>query len=334
MNIKNPKISVVIPIYNVEDYLPKCLDSLLLQTYDNFEIIAVNDGSTDHCLDILQKYAKRDQRIKIINQKNQGVSAARNAGLDAATGDYVSMPDPDDYLALGCYEKFVNTLRKEHRQIDIYVFNGLAMYVQKTMQKSEISKLSVARHWGGFATSHFKDWRQHQGLIMSDMSICDKIFSRALLEENNLRFLKGMICEDRIFGAEAQLLTKNIYVVEDYMYFCQQRLTSLWHTLGENVFDYLIVSDRMEELYKKHGFYKQAVARHFMYLTHETYRLLPRVKIELAEKFICDVRPRLNNLYRQITDKSALEQKYLNAYQDILNMTAQDFINKYRKIVW
>ncbi|MBR6327490.1 MAG: glycosyltransferase, partial [Alphaproteobacteria bacterium] len=224
MNIQNPKISVVLPIYNVEDYLPKCLDSLLLQTYDNFEIIAVNDGSTDHCLDILQKYAKRDQRIKIINQKNQGVSAARNAGLNAATGDYVSMPDPDDYLALGCYEKFVNTLRTERRLIDIYAFDGVVMFAQRTMHKSEISKLSIARDWGGFEKSHFKDWRKHQGLIMSDMSICDKIFRRAFIEENHLRFLEGMICEDRIFGAEAQLLSKNIYVVEDYMYFCQQRL--------------------------------------------------------------------------------------------------------------
>lgn len=334
MNIINPKISIVIPIYNVADYLPKCLDSVLLQTYRNLEVIAVNDGSTDNCLQILKDYAKRDKRIKIINQKNQGVSAARNAGLDVATGDYVSMPDPDDWLALGCFEKFVNTLRQEQRTIDIYAFNGLAMFAQKTKQTSEISKLSVIQDWGNFADSHFKDWRKHKGLIMSDMSICDKIFRRDFIEKHHLRFLKGFICEDRFFGATAQLLTKNIYVVEDYMYFCQQRLTSIWHTLGENVFDYLIVSDKMEELYKKHRFYKQAVARHFMYLAHETYRLLPRVKEELSEKFIQDVRPRLNNLYRQIKDKSAVEQKYFDAYQDILDMTAQDFVDKYRTIRW
>lgn len=334
MNIKNPKISVVIPIYNVADYLPKCLDSVLMQTYGNFEIIAVNDGSTDNCLEILRDYAKRDKRIKVIDQKNQGVSAARNAGLDAATGDYVSMPDPDDYLALGCFEKFVNTLRQEQRTIDIYAFNGLAMFAQKTKQTSEISKLSMIQHWGDFAKSHFKDWREHKGLIMSDMSICDKIFRREFIEKHHLRFLKGMICEDRFFGAEAQLLTKNIYVVEDYMYFCQQRLTSIWHTMGENVFDYLLVSDKMEALYKKHRFYKQAIARHFMYLAHETYRLLPRVKIELSEKFIQGVRPRLKHLYRQIKDKSAVEQKYIDAYQDILQLTAQEFIDKYRTIKW
>lgn len=334
MNITNPKISVVIPIYNVADYLPKCLDSVLMQTYGNLEVIAVNDGSTDNCLQILKDYAKRDKRVKIIDQKNQGVSAARNAGLDAANGDYISMPDPDDWLALGCYEKFVDVLRSEQRTVDVFVFNGLVEFVQETKQKSAISKLAMIQHWGNFAKSHFKDWREHKGLIMSDMSICDKIFRREFIEKHHLRFLKGMICEDRFFGAEAQLLTKNIYVVEDYMYFCQQRLTSIWHTMGENVFDYLLVSDKMEALYKKHRFYKQAVGRHFQYLTHETYRLLPRVNSERAEKFIKDVRPRLKRLYRQITDKSTIEQKYFDVYQDILDMTAQDFIDKYRTFTW
>lgn len=334
MNKDNIKISVVIPIYNVADYLPKCLDSILLQTYGNWEIIAVNDGSTDNSLEVLQNYAKRDKRIKIISQKNQGVSAARNTGLDAATGDYISMPDPDDFLGLGCYEKFINTLKRESRLIDIYAFNGITMFVQETMHKNMMSKLSSAQDWGGFATSHFKDWRQHRGLIGSDMSICDKIFRRAFIEKHHLRFPVGMICEDRFFGAQAQLLTKNIYVVEDYMYFCQQRLSSLWHTLQRNVFDYLIISDQVEELYKKHHFYKEAVARHFQYLAHETYRLIYRVAPELSEEFIQNVRPRLIRLYNEIEDKSQINPKHLQAYEDILNLDAKAFKQKYANILW
>ena len=334
MNKNNPKISVVIPIYNVADYLPKCLDSVLGQTYKNIEVIAVNDGSPDNCLQILQDYAKKDNRIKIISQKNQGVSAARNAGLDAATGDYVSMPDPDDYLALGCYEKFVDTLHREKRIIDVFVFNGIACFLTNEVMKSKISKMFTIQDWGDFSKSHFKDWRKHKKLIGGDMSICCKVFRRDFIEKHHLRFLKGFICEDRIFGAEAQLLTKNIYVVEDYMYFCQQRLTSIWHTLDDNVFDYLVVSDKVEELYKKHHFYKQAVGRHFRYLTYETYRLLPGITKERAEKFIQGARSRLQRMYHQIADKSEIEQKYIDAYQDILNMNAQDFIAKYANVLW
>lgn len=334
MDKNNIKISVVIPIYNVAEYLPKCLNSILMQTYGNWEIIAVNDGSTDNCLEILQDYAKRDKRIKVIDQKNQGVSAARNTGLDAATGDYVSMPDPDDFLALGCYEKFINTLKRESRLIDIYAFNGITMFVQETMHKSMMSKLSSAQDWGSFAESHFKDWRQHRGLIGSDMSICDKIFRREFIEEHHLRFPVGLICEDRYFGAQAQLLTKNIYVIEDYMYFCQQRLSSLWHTLGDNVFDYLIVSDKMEELYKQHNFYEEALTRHFKYLVHETYRLIYRVTPELAEKFLQGSRERLQRMYRQIKDKSEIKGKHKEAYQDILDLNAEEFKQKYGDIIW
>ena len=91
-------ISVVLPVYNVAPYLPKCLDSVLQNTYDNLEVICVNDGSTDDSLKVLNRYAEADKRIRVIDQTNQGVSEARNAGIRAATGDYISFIDPDDYV--------------------------------------------------------------------------------------------------------------------------------------------------------------------------------------------------------------------------------------------
>ena len=93
-----PKISVIIPVYNVEKYLRECLDSLLNQTFKDIEIICVNDGSTDGSLNILNEYASKDSRFIIINQNNQGLSAARNNGLNVAKGDYVAFLDSDDYI--------------------------------------------------------------------------------------------------------------------------------------------------------------------------------------------------------------------------------------------
>ena len=92
------KISVIIPIYNVEDYLPQCLDSVIHQTHENLEIILVNDGSTDSCTKICDEYAAKDNRIKIINQENGGLSVARNTGIRTATGDYIAFIDSDDWI--------------------------------------------------------------------------------------------------------------------------------------------------------------------------------------------------------------------------------------------
>ena len=92
-------ISVIIPVYNTEQYLPRCIDSVLASAYQEFEILLVNDGSTDHSPDICRQYAGKDSRIRLINQKNQGVSAARNRGIDASTGDWIVFLDSDDRIS-------------------------------------------------------------------------------------------------------------------------------------------------------------------------------------------------------------------------------------------
>ena len=100
-----PKLSIIMPVYNVEDYLDEALNSAESQTLKDIEIICVNDGSTDNSLAILEKHAKKDKRIKVINQENQGVSKARNAGMKAATGKYIYFFDSDDVLAPYIMEK-------------------------------------------------------------------------------------------------------------------------------------------------------------------------------------------------------------------------------------
>ena len=104
MNTEKKLISVMVPVYNVAPYITNCLESLIHQTYTNLEIILVDDGSTDNSLEICQEYAKKDKRIKVIHKENGGLSTARNAGLDVATGDYYSFVDSDDYISTRFYE--------------------------------------------------------------------------------------------------------------------------------------------------------------------------------------------------------------------------------------
>lgn len=129
---ESKKISVIVPVYNVGEYLRQCVDSILSQTYSNLEIIAVNDGSTDGSGAILDEYREKDIRLIAIHQENQGVSAARNKGLDVATGDYIAFVDADDYIHPEMYEKLVKAL--EDNQADISFCTRKRVYQNGTTE--------------------------------------------------------------------------------------------------------------------------------------------------------------------------------------------------------
>ena len=112
-----PKISIIVPVYNVEEYLEKCIESLIGQTYTNIEIIFVYNKSTDNSLQKLQQYQKKDSRILIIEKENEGVSVARNRGVNLATGEYIMFVDSDDWIDLDNCEKALKTIEKEQADI-------------------------------------------------------------------------------------------------------------------------------------------------------------------------------------------------------------------------
>lgn len=113
------ELSIIVPVYKVEKYLPKCIDSILAQTFRDFELILIDDGSPDNCGAICDEYAARDSRIKVIHQENAGVSAARNAGLDIATGTYLGFVDSDDWIESEMYETMIATAKE--KQVDVVV---------------------------------------------------------------------------------------------------------------------------------------------------------------------------------------------------------------------
>lgn len=110
---QQPKVSVVVPIYNTEPYLERCMQSLLSQTLKDIEIILVDDGSPDCSPKMCDEYAQKDSRIKVIHKRNAGLGYARNSGLEIATGEYVAFIDSDDYIAPNMYEKLYNTAKKK-----------------------------------------------------------------------------------------------------------------------------------------------------------------------------------------------------------------------------
>ncbi|KMK51136.1 hypothetical protein RO21_07990 [[Actinobacillus] muris] len=188
MSSSNILISVIVPIYNVEKYLQKCIESIIEQSYTNLEIILVNDGSKDSSPQICDKYAKKDSRIKVIHKENGGLSDARNKGLEVATGDFISFIDSDDFIEKDLYNNFQQIL-STYPKLDIYIFN-----LNKQTKSSWIKCHSVLQ-------SHYTENKTQVLSYIFDLNGVDsyawnKIFRRSLFQEYNLFFPKGKLYED------------------------------------------------------------------------------------------------------------------------------------------
>ena len=138
-------ISVIVPVYNIEGYLGKCIDSIIAQTYKDLEIILVDDGSSDHCGAICDKYAKKDNRIKVIHKPNGGLSDARNHGIEAATGSYLGFVDGDDYIEPQMYEKLHNALVENDAEMSICSFRYVGGYEERNGRLSIADEVLTGR---------------------------------------------------------------------------------------------------------------------------------------------------------------------------------------------
>lgn len=184
METSTDRISVIVPVYNVENYVEKCLSSIVKQTYRNMEIIVIIDGSTDKSEQICKKYAATDQRIIVISQDNQGLSAARNIGLDRMSGSYVMFVDGDDFLEEDCVSKAYKKITKTDS--DIVMFDYDIMYKNRTV-KRKISTEEYTLH------SHIEMLQKNLDGEITDV-IWNKIYRTELFKD--LRFPKGINYED------------------------------------------------------------------------------------------------------------------------------------------
>lgn len=182
---QTPLISIIVPIYNVEKYLSKCIESILEQTYTNFELILVNDGSPDKCGIICNEYAKKDSRIKVIHKKNGGLSSARNIGIDVAKGEYLGFVDSDDYIEPYMYEYLLKAALDNECSLSVcninYVFEDGKILNKVTNASDEVLNFVEA----------ITEMNTYEKF---DMGAWSKLYKRDLFE--NLRFPEGKLSED------------------------------------------------------------------------------------------------------------------------------------------
>ena len=214
MNLSE-KISVIIPVYNTEEYLEKSIRSIMNQTYKNLDIICVNDGSSDSSLAILEKLASEDDRIRIINQENAGQGAARNAGLEVADSEWVTFPDSDDMLVLDAYETAAKAFAENpgmiHFSIKVVEEDGSEASVRDKKYYSVLDD-------GMFRITD-------DDICLSDSSVSNKLFRRSVIERYGIRF-EHIRYEDFQFSREYMAVTDSVFRISRELYIYQRRAGS------------------------------------------------------------------------------------------------------------
>ena len=218
---KMPLISVIVPLYNVEEYLERCIKSILDQTYTNMEIILVDDGSTDNSGSISDKYAGKDQRIMVIHKENGGLSDARNAGLDAMTGDYVAFVDSDDFVSPWYLENLYKAACIGQTGISVSWFTiyheGNDIRESHRVEKNEISVLDKKEY---FRRMLYQD--------RAEVSAWGKLYKSSFFD--NVRYPKGKLYEDVAVIYKLIDKVERVAVIPTEDYYYQQRQNSIMHT--------------------------------------------------------------------------------------------------------
>lgn len=205
-----PKVSIIVPIYNVAPYLSKCIDSILGQSFEDFECILVNDGSTDNSGEICDKYSKADNRIKVIHKENGGLSSARNAGLDVATGDYIGFIDSDDYIHRDFISILLNAMLTYNTEVSVCEFLDVSDDDDFSVTKTDITcpppRICPIKE----AFSDNEIWHHID-------SVCNKLFRRDLFD--NARFPCGLINEDTYIKPEIYSKVTSIAFIDYPLYY-------------------------------------------------------------------------------------------------------------------
>lgn len=234
-----PKVSVIVPVYNVEKYIRKCLDSLVNQTLKEIEIIVVNDGSTDNSETIVEEYIEKySDKIKYYVKENGGLSDARNYGMKYATGEYIAFIDSDDYVDVELYEKMYN--KAVENNCDYVECNFIWKYIDR--EKKDIG---------------IKYKNKHEMLAIARVVAWNKLIKKEIVDRTNAQFPKGLRYEDIEFFYKLLPYIEKFDFVEDCLIYYVQRNSSIANTQNEKTGEVFTVLNNVIEFYKENNFYEE-----------------------------------------------------------------------------
>lgn len=248
------EVSVIVPVYNAENTISKCIDSVLNQTFENYEVVLINDGSTDNSKIICQKYLKKDSRIKLLDQENSGVSSSRNAGLQAAQGKYIYFIDSDDWIESHLLDNLVRNSVKSELAIcgyNRFLYNGMEYKFEKSISlRNETMKLDV----------YLNDLNRFYDRIVMQ-PLWNKLYRRNIIVENNIKFNDQLsLGEDILFNLDYLKHVKRISTVNSnlYNYVIFNEGKSLSTKFNKNrIYAQIKVYTEIEQLLSKNNLYNE-----------------------------------------------------------------------------
>lgn len=239
----NPLITVIVPVYNVEDYLIRCVDSILKQTYRNLEIILIDDGSPDKCGEICDSYLSQDSRIKVIHKVNGGLSDARNTGIDSATGEYLMFIDSDDFLREQSIEILYNLVKLNNADIAVGQFKYYKTIADINLNQKKKTE-TLLSGYNALITMFYQDKFEN--------SACCKLYHRHLFETR--RFPIGLLYEDLATTHKLIEEAKSVIITDEVIYYYFIRENSIMgEKFSEKNLDILLIGDSLIKEYESKG---------------------------------------------------------------------------------
>ena len=302
-------VSIVVPIYNVEKYLPQCIDSIINQTYQNIEIILVDDGSPDNCGKICDDYANKDERIKVIHKENGGLSDARNYGIDVAIGKYIVFVDSDDYIDNKYIEILYNAIKTNNTRVS-------QCNILKVNDKGEaLTKVGYLDNQIKNGKCMIKDL--YKGHTTENIVTCNKMYEIELFE--NLRYPFGKIHEDEYTTYKILYNTDKIAVINEYLYNYRQNQNSITGRKFN-----IKRLDKLEAYDERMKFFEQKGEKELYELTAKTY---------LGEIRECYVKTRKHIAHSKELQKELI-RKYRENYKKAIKFENISHIAKIKGFVF
>ena len=266
------KISIIIPVYNGEKYIEKCLDSIKNQTFKDYEVLIINDGSKDNTKNLIEKYLN-DKRFKLFNRTNHGIGVSRNFGLDESSGEYICFIDSDDYVDKKYLEKLYNKISKEN--LDIVVCNYIELNEESNIEK----KVKIK------AFDNTTIDKNPELLLSINKSPWNKIYRKSILE--NIKFPTDLKYEDTEFLCKA-LYNSKIGYVDEYLNYYVIHTNSETTTMDKRVFDILNIIDNIRKFYENSNDYIKEYIDKMSLQILTTYTIQQRYQKDkkLAKEFI------------------------------------------------
>ena len=331
------KISVIIPVYNVEKYLEPCLDSVINQTFKDIEIICVNDGSTDNSRKILEEYKDKDSRIIIVDKENGGLSSARNSGMKVATGEFLSFIDSDDWVELTMLEKLYKNITSLNTDISICAVHQFDETTQKIDDTVPYFTLEFFDNSFDNRAFSYEDTKP----FLMDVCVMawNKLYRKSLIDECNATFPEGLIWEDGPFFFSIYFKAKRVSIVRDFLYYYRiNRKGSIVQKGGKQFIDIIDVVELMYNSIKNLPCFDEIKYEFYYRKIDDIVYRYDLIDDIYKDEFSRKLRTKKFLFDDKIFDSVIVENNFPFAYRRLLDITdkfhkLKAHLNKY-KVKW